>query len=179
MQKSTRSPVLLAGDYKTALEPGMVAVAVACRQMNGALPETKWALANIVQRVPRSYVREQVPIISDKISKRIPNATMHFTFGDHSTLLHDYHDLAVSQFYRSFQIDPSQSATAYRLANDLEMYFQKYDEAKGYLAKAHALSPKDVNIADRLERLQSRLPGRDADLAWQLKDLLRQQRSPI
>ena len=67
---------------------------------------------------------------------------------------------------------------AYRLANDLELYFQKYDEAVYYLSKAHASNPKDTEITDRLERLQNRLPGRSADLAWQLKDLLRQQKSP-
>jgi hypothetical protein len=41
------------------------------------------------------------------------------------------------------------------------------------------LTPGNTEIADRLERLQNRLAGRNADLAWQLKDLLRKKPSPI
>ncbi len=163
---------------RAALEPAMVAVAVFSSNHMSVDAESKWLLNYVISRLPFSYVKEQVPIIMDKIEKPINNAPMHLAFGEIFDA-NGYHDLAVTQFYRSYQLNPAQASVAYKLANDLELYFQKYDDAILYLSKAHALSPNDSEIADRLERLQNRLPGRKADLAWQLKDLLRSQRSPI
>lgn len=163
-------------DYKEALEPAMVAVAADQYNQDN---NVKWLLIGVVSRLPAGYIRERVPPFSDKLDLIIPkNSNMHFVYGD----IFDgfgYHDLAAREFHKSFQLDPSRSQAAYRLANDLQMYFQKYDEAKFFLSKAHSLDPNNVEIADRLTRLEMKLPMRDADLAWKLKDLLRKQRSPI
>jgi tetratricopeptide (TPR) repeat protein len=166
----------MTGDLKVGLEAALVAIAVSSRDANPD-NETKWVLNDIVSRLNKGYLREQVPVLSEKIDKQINNGRWHFACAEIFDA-NGLHDLAAVNYLRAFQLDPSQAVAAYRLANDLELYFQKYDEAVYYLSKAHAIDPKDTEITDRLERLQNRLPGRSADLAWQLKDLLRQQKSP-
>jgi tetratricopeptide (TPR) repeat protein len=167
---------VMTGDLKVGLEAALVAIAVSSRDANPD-NETKWVLNDIVSRLNKGYLREQVPVLSEKIDKQINNGRWHFACAEIFDA-NGLHDLAAVNYLRAFQLDPSQAVAAYRLANDLELYFQKYDEAVYYLSKAHAIDPKDTEITDRLERLQNRLPGRSADLAWQLKDLLRQQKSP-
>ncbi|CAN5572420.1 hypothetical protein BH10CYA1_BH10CYA1_21580 [soil metagenome] len=175
--KKMAETFIAANDYQNALEPTLVALANSSRNSD---PDraTQWLLSTVLSTAPRQFVQEQMPVLSDKIDKQVNNARWHFTAGEILDY-HSYHDLAAAQFHRAFQIDPTQYLAAYRLANDLELYFQKYEEAVQYLSQAHTLNPASSEIADRLERLQSRLAGRNADLAWRLKDFLRKQRSPI
>ncbi len=175
--KKMAETFIATNDYPNALEPSLVALAGSSRNTD---PDraSQWLFSTVLSNAPRQLVQEQMPVLSDKIDKQVNNARWHFTLGEILDY-HAFHDLAAAQFHRAFQIDPTQYLAAYRLANDLELYFQKYEEAVQYLSQAHTLNPASTEIADRLERLQSRLAGRNADLAWQLKDFLRKQRSPI
>lgn len=168
---------LLTGEVKLGLEPAVVALALSTRSYD-ADNATKFVLDNILSQLPYAYVQQQVPSICEKLDKQIVNPRWHFTLGEMFDN-YGYHNLACVQFQRALQIDPNQAQAAFRLANDLEMYFQKYDEAVLYLTQAHSLDPRDTEIADRLDRLKSRLPIRERDLAWRLKDMIRSQRSPI
>jgi tetratricopeptide (TPR) repeat protein len=175
--KRLTTALLATNDFKTALEPALVALALSSK-VTDPDRETQWLVAMTLSSLPKEYVRAEAPKTIEKLDKQISNGRWHFVLGE----LFDFyglHDLGAVQFYRSYQIDPSQPLTAFRLANDLEMYFQQYDEAVKYLTQAHTLNPGDQQIADRLERLQNRLAGRNADLAWQLKDMLRKKPSPI
>lgn len=164
-------------DYLNALEPSMVALATSSRTTD---PDrtSQWLLSLVLGKAPKPFIREHFPTLSDKIDKQVSNTRWHFTAGEILDY-HGFHDLAAAQYLRAFQIDPTQYLAAYRLANNLELYFQKYEEAIQYLSRAHVLNPASSEISDRLERLQSRLAGRKEDLAWQLKDMLRKLPSPI
>lgn len=160
-----------------ALEPALVALTLASRTTEPDR-ESQWVVATAIGQLPHDVIRAQAPPTLEKLDKQFTNGRWHYVLGEMFDF-YGYHDLATTQFYRAFQCDPTQYQAAYRLANDLEMYFQQYDQARDYLSKAHALNPGNSDIADRLERLQNRLAGRHADLAWQLKDLLRKQPSPL
>ncbi len=168
---------VVSGDYLNALEPTLVALANSSRTTE---PDrtSQWLLSLVLGKVPRQFVKEQIPMLSEKIDKQVSNSRWHFAVGEILDY-HGYHDVAAAQYLRAFQIDPTQYLAAYRLANNLELYFQKYEEAIQYLSRAHVLNPANSEISDRLERLQSRLAGRKEDLAWQLKDMFRKQPSPI
>lgn len=168
---------IVKNDYLNALEPSLVALANSSRNGEPAKID-QWLFSQVLGKAPKQFIRQQIPVLSDKIDKQFKNASWHFAAAEILDY-HGYHDLATAQYLRSFQIDPTQYLAAYRIANNLELYFQQYEEAIQYLSRAHALNPGDSEISDRLERLQSRLAGRKADLAWQLKDLLRKQPSPI
>ncbi|MBS1953018.1 MAG: hypothetical protein JST89_02470 [Cyanobacteria bacterium SZAS-4] len=165
------------GDYLNALEPTLVALANSSR--SGEPDKTsEWLLSTVLSNAPRHFIKEQIPLLSDKIDKQFKSGSWHFAAAEILDY-HGYHDVATTQYLRSFQLDPTQYLAAYRIANNLELYFQQYEGAIQYLSQAHALNPGSSEISDRLERLQSRLAGRKADLAWQLKDMLRKQPSPI
>jgi tetratricopeptide (TPR) repeat protein len=164
-------------DLHTALEPSLVALALASR-VTDPDRETQWLVATTISGLPKDFVRAEAPKIVEKLDRQVNNSRWHYVLGEMFDF-YGFHELAAVQFYRSYQVDPTQANAAYRLANDLELYFQQYDEALKYLSQAHSLSPGNTEIADRLERLQNRLAGRNADLAWQLKDMLRRKTSPI
>lgn len=168
---------IVSEDYLNALEPSMVALANSSRSTE---PDktSHWLFSIVLSKAPRQFIKEQIPLLSEKIDKQISNSRWHFAAAEILDY-HGYHDVATAQYLRAFQIDPTQYLPAYRVANNLELYFQKYEEAIQYLSRAHGLNPGNSEISDRLERLQSRLAGRKADLAWQLKDMLRKQPSPI
>lgn len=168
---------LATNDLKMALEPALVALALASRTGEPDR-ESQWMVATAISQLPHEYVQETAAKTLEKLDRQVNNTRWHFTLGEMFDF-YGYHDLATREFFRAYRADPTQYLAAYRLANNLELYFQQYDEAVKFLSQAHALNPGNSDIADRLERLQNRLANRKSDLAWQLKDFLRKQPSPL
>jgi tetratricopeptide (TPR) repeat protein len=162
---------------QAALEPAVVAYAVGTDQYTQDR-EAAFVVLQLITVLPPQVVRAQVPGFSDRLDKLIRNPAMHLGLG---RLLQrsGFRDLATREYAKAVKLDPDNFEATVLLAYNLELYYQKYDEALIYLTRAHSLKPSDDQVSDRLIRLQNRLPARSGDLAWQIKDMLRKQPSPI
>ena len=140
----------------------MVAYAVGMDQYNDD-QEVREILFGLIRLLPPDQVRQELPKLSDLVDVSRKNGTMHYNLG---LMLEKagYRDLSTREFAKAVKLDPNNFDATLKLATNLELYYQKYDEALMYLTKAHALRPSDDNVSDRLIRLQNRLPGRPGDL---------------
>lgn len=168
---------LVTGDYEHALEPAMVAMAIESRR-GFPLDESKWLMRSTLAQLPYSFVMQETPVFLDKINKVFSNSRVHFVYGDIFDSF-GYHALATREYFDAYKLDKTNAQALLKLANNLETYYQKYDQAVYFLTQAHTLEPANTEIADRLDRLMSRLSLHKSDLAWQIKDWLWSQRSPI
>jgi len=175
--KTYSQALYLTGRLPAALEPAVVAYAVATDQYSEDRDVT-WLLNQLIINLPPAMVRAQVPAFSDRLDMLMKNPYMHLHLAN-MLEVRGFRDLATREYSKVLKLDPDNYEACVRLANNLELYYQQYDKALTYFAKAHALRPSDDQVSDRLIRLQNRLPSRPGDLAWQIKDLIRKQPCPV
>jgi cytochrome c-type biogenesis protein CcmH/NrfG len=80
--------------------------------------------------------------------------------------------VAIDQYKTALKMQPSDARALFQLGKDLELYANDYATAADCYKTAHALAPRDQEIAMFQANLQQRLTLRPRDIAWHLRDLI-------
>jgi tetratricopeptide (TPR) repeat protein len=164
------------GDYKKALEPGLVFLAESSFVDSNFLlssrnTDAKILALTIIRKLPPQIVAERCDQVGNIIDAKTHNAGFRLSLGD---VLDSAHlpEQALEQYHAALAISPNAARGIFREGRDLEMYQHEYTQALECYKKAHELRPNDPEIALYYARLRDRIHLRPTDLAWNLKDWL-------
>lgn len=161
---------LWAGQYHVALEPSIIALgATASLDSNNQREKTR--LYDVFRHVSHKDIERAVESATIKIGKHPPGAYF-FALGDVLDGI-KMHKLAIAQYQRGLQEEPTFGRGWFRLGKDFEVYARNYDQAMLCYQKAHAFKPEDQEIALHMYSLSDKLAKRDKDWSWKLKDVLK------
>ncbi len=81
--------------------------------------------------------------------------------------------LAIEQYRRGLEEEPSFGRGWFRFGQDLEIYAKDYPQALQCCQKAHVYRMQDKDTAMHMYSLSDKLSKRDLDWSWKLKDTLK------
>jgi tetratricopeptide (TPR) repeat protein len=158
------------GDYKTALDPALVYVALESSWRSNNLQQ-KELLVHILRRLPQDFVAERLAYWGPKFDNILNNAAFHFLMGDVLDSV-DMHAVAIDEYKAGLKMQPNFARAIFHLGKDLELDKRQYKAALDCYERAHTLAPDDKEMTVYWTRLQGRLPVQQSDMAWQLRDWL-------
>ncbi len=163
-----------AGRYEIALEPALIDLAQNCSTANMPRVEVSSKPKNLVRSICRKLPADQacaIIIHTEAESGLSQNAAYHFAMGE---LLDELgrNPEAVQEYQRGLAAKPDFGWALFRIGREMELYYHRYDDALQDYIQALKLSPYDKEIENNLIRLQERLPKRQSDPSWRLKDML-------
>ncbi|HEY9713689.1 MAG TPA: tetratricopeptide repeat protein [Chroococcales cyanobacterium] len=168
---------LMSHRYEEAIDPAIFNMAASATEV-GIDSGAEQLFYDIAKHIPQQRLNALVASSTTNLERLKPFPAVRFSLGMMLQKLGDI-DMSTMQFFICFGQDPNNAQAAFELARNLEMRYHLYDKALGYYERAHALDPSNMRTADYLERLKMRLPERQQDIAWQLKDWLRPATCPI
>ncbi|CAM6001763.1 unnamed protein product [Sphagnum balticum] len=172
--KGLAMAALRSGRCDIGLEPALVNLGLTSSLTETSL-EQKQLVIDLWRQVPLDEARE-ILARTEGLYGLPSNSSYHFAMGavfDQLGLVPD----AVLEYQRGLSVKPNYARGLYRLGRDLQIYYHRYTDALADYRLASRLAPSDGEISRSLDRLQIRLLGRGADLAWRLKDKLRKPSS--
>lgn len=159
-----------AGKWKIALEPAIIALG-ATATLDSNNPKEKIRLLEIFRHSKPEEIEMAVKAATIKAGKH-PPAAFFFALGDVLDSV-NMRQLAIEQYKRGLQEEPSFGRAWYRLGKDLEIYAKDYEQALQCYQKAHAFQMKDPEIAMAMYSLSDKLAKRNQDWSWKLRDVLK------
>ena len=161
-----------AGEYRQALLPALLYLSLNSTLSYSDLP-SKQLVSKVISRVPTKELGRQIDQVmkSPYIGR---NPACRFAFADVLDR-RGLHDLAMQQYREGLSLSPRYGRAWFRLGLDEEVYSNDYDDALTCYKKATIFAPEDKQVSAHFTRLEDRLAGRKADVAWALKDNLKLQ----
>jgi tetratricopeptide (TPR) repeat protein len=163
------------GKYEDAIEPAMLQLGITCNEANGDEDTLmKKILTDSLQHVPRELAAGTVATISAQMEKNaaiFKNGSYHRSVGDALREV-GLHRLAVDEYQNCLKHNADDGRALLGLAKEFETTFADYKFALSLYERVRTVSPDIPRIDSSITRLEERIPERDQDIAWRLKDWL-------
>lgn len=140
-----------------------------------SMADSKAIVMDLMSRLPDKETRKIVESISANVQKSRRCRYFRLALGDvYDRLRRPYsameqYQLAIHDCSAPMS-DDSLARGLFRLGLDYELALRNYREAFDLYRRARAQAPDDPEIARNYSRLARRLPHRNKDIAWQIKD---------
>lgn len=160
------------GFYADALEPALFEMAVTTKQ--DRLEKVKVRIAYLLRFLNAHQTANVAAMARRRLGDRAEAPRLYFALGDVLDRLGRRRE-AIAQYRKGLAEDPKMGRGWYRLARDFENIGDINMAMRSYM-KALELTPEDTQIALSATRFRNRLVNRKHDVAWQLKQLLRNRK---
>jgi tetratricopeptide (TPR) repeat protein len=163
------------GLFEQALQPLSISIGASEKEPTRefALKWLKYAFG----RYSGAEIAESLKYAAGVLDKTSNGPRYHLLLGQLYEQLLDY-PAARAQYLRAIELNPNNGWSFYRAGKVEEEWYENYPAALIYYQSASRLAPNNREFELRSRRLAVRLKRHDNDIAWCLRDWLRNRANP-